>query len=96
MAVGFGQRGAFEEEDVFGVELGAAGEVVGAGDHGVVDDEDFVVHEIVAAGRGVGRGVFSDEAGAGDDLRALCRLRHEDAGLPAQGGGAESEDLLIV
>src|SRR5438045_8093708 len=31
---------------------------------------------------------------ATEDLRALRRLRYEDAGLPAQGGGAESEDPL--
>src|ERR1035438_8008386 len=54
-AVGFGQRGAFDKENIFGIELRATREVIGAGDHGVVDDEDFVVHEIVAPGRGVGR-----------------------------------------
>ena len=37
-AVAFGERGAFEEEDVFGVELRAAREIVGTGDDRVVDD----------------------------------------------------------
>ena len=68
-AVGLGERCAFEEEDVLGVELGAPGEIVGAGDNGVVDDEDFVVHEIVPASRAVGRRVFSDEGDARDDFQ---------------------------
>ena len=54
-AVGFGERRAFDEENVLGVELGAPGKVIGAGDDGVVDDENFVVHVIVAPGRRVGR-----------------------------------------
>ena len=48
-AVGLGERRAFDEQNILGVELGAAREVVGAGDHGVVDHENFVVHEIVDA-----------------------------------------------
>ena len=67
-AVGFGERGAVEEKNVLGVELGAAGKVVGTGNDGVVDDEHFVVHVIVFAGRRVGRGIFSGQAGAQDDL----------------------------
>ena len=59
-AVGFSQRRVFDEEDVLGIEFGAAGKVVRTGDHGVVDHEDFVVHEIVNAGRRVRRGILSD------------------------------------
>src|SRR5205085_3284700 len=68
VTVGLRQSSASNEENVLGVELGAAGEIVRAGDYGVVDDENLVVHEIVAPGRGVRRGIFPDEAGAGDDL----------------------------
>jgi hypothetical protein len=60
VAVGLGEGGAFEEEDVLGVKLGAPGKIVGTGDNGVIDDEDFVVHEIVAASWAIRRGVFSD------------------------------------
>ena len=54
-AVGFGERRVFDKENILGVELSAAREVIGAGDHGVVDHQDFVVHEIVAPGWCVGR-----------------------------------------
>ena len=54
-AVGLGERLAFYEENILGVELGATREVIGARDHAVVDQENFVVHEIVAPGRCVGR-----------------------------------------
>ncbi len=54
-AVGLGERCAFDEQNILGVELGAAREVIGTGDHGVVDHENFVVHEIVVPGRCVRR-----------------------------------------
>ena len=54
-AVHVRERRAFDEENVLGVDLGAAGEVIGAGNHVVVDDQHFVVHEIVMAGWCVGR-----------------------------------------
>src|ERR1700726_2598601 len=57
LAVGFRQWRAVDEEDVFGVELRASGEIIGAGDDGVIDHQNFVVHEIVDAGWGVRRRV---------------------------------------
>src|SRR3954462_8281465 len=67
-AVGLGERGTVEEENVLGVELGAPRKIIGAGDDGVVDDQNLVVHEIVAAGRAVGSRVFSCEMGALNDV----------------------------
>ena len=54
-AVCVGERRAFDEENILGLELGTAREVIGAGDHAVVDHENFVVHEIVAPVRRIGR-----------------------------------------
>ena len=67
-AVGLGERRAFDEENVLGVELGAPREVVRACDDGVVDDQDLVMHEVVAAGRTVRRGIFSSEMSARNEL----------------------------
>ncbi|PYK37667.1 MAG: hypothetical protein DME49_10965 [Verrucomicrobia bacterium] len=53
--VRFGQRRAFDEQNVFGVELRAARKVVRTGDDGIVDQKNLVVHVIVPAGRTVGR-----------------------------------------
>ena len=41
-AVGLGDRRAFDKENILGVELGAAREVIGAGDHGVVDQRTLL------------------------------------------------------
>ncbi len=54
-AVGIGERRAFDEQNVLGVELSAPRKIIRAGDHRIVDHENFVVHEIVAPGRGVRR-----------------------------------------
>jgi len=54
-AVGFGQRRAFDEQNVFGVELCAPRKIIRTGDDGVINHQNLVVHEIVPAGRAVGR-----------------------------------------
>ena len=53
--ISFSQRGAFYEENILGVELCAAREVIRAGYHTVIDYQDLVMHEIVAPGGRVGR-----------------------------------------
>src|ERR1017187_4821127 len=53
-AICFGERRAFDKENIFGVELRAPREVIRAGDDGVINDQDLVMHEIVAAARRVG------------------------------------------
>src|ERR1043166_4483440 len=68
MTVGLGERGAFDKENVFSVELRAARKIVGAGDDGVVVHQNLVVHEIVAAGWTVGGGILSREMLPGDDF----------------------------
>src|SRR5262245_48550042 len=67
-AVGLGESRALDEQDVFGVELSAAGEVVGTGDDRIVNDEHFIVHESVWGVWAVWRRVLANQAGVGDDV----------------------------
>src|ERR1043166_3765363 len=67
MTVGLGERGAFDKENVFSVELRAARKIVGAGDDGVVDDQNLVVQEVGAVGGPVGVGILPPEMPPGAD-----------------------------
>jgi hypothetical protein len=66
--IGIGEGGVLDDEDVFGVEFGTAGEVVRASDDGVIHDEHFVVHEVMRRVRTVWRRVFANEASVCDDV----------------------------
>ena len=54
-AVRLGEPCAIDEQNILGIEFGAAGKIVGTCDHGVVDYEHLVMHEIVSACRSVRR-----------------------------------------
>ena len=66
--VGLGESGAFDDQQVFGVQLRAVREVVGASDHRVIHHEHLVVHEVVDAVRAVGGRVLAGQPRLTNDL----------------------------